>query len=154
MTEKVTHIRLNWAGGEHCFKLDFDPPAEPRGTEAFSPYYGLGLHDRERTVLQRLVSADWGVDDVKVPIRLGLIGGGDFAPDRSLTAPPWAEVDALIAEHVLRRPLADSVPLAQTILLAAIVGVDPALAERGLEPVQMTAEDMAAGLVSALVEAD
>ena len=143
---KAAHIRLSWAGGVHRFRLDF----ETGDASLFSPYHGLELHDRERAVLQRLVSADWGVDDVRVPIRLGLIGGGDFAPAASMKASPWKAVDDLVAEHVLRRPLSESVPLAQTILLAAIVGVDPALADRGLSPVEMTPEDVADGLAAAL----
>jgi hypothetical protein len=137
MAEKVTHIRLKWAGGEHRFLLDLDPPNNSRAL-----HDAPRLHDRIRAVLGRLIDGTWGAEDVSGPIRLGLIGGGEFLPNRRSLLDPWKEVDALVSAHVLRRPLAESVPLAQTILMAAITGVDPSLADAGLSPVQAMPGDL------------
>lgn len=125
---KATHIKLQWAGGLHRFHIDFTE--KHPGKVDFTP----GLHDRVGTIFDRLTRGTYGADDVANPIRLGLIYGGDFVKAKSLVN-PWPSVDQLINKHVLSRPLAESVPLAQTVLLAALVGVDPALADQGLDPV-------------------
>lgn len=152
--EKVTHIRLAWAGGVHRFKIDQEATVSPSDLRA-AIYEGERprLHDREHAILLRLAGGGWGLDDVVTPIRVGLIGGGEFRPNRRLDASTWGAVDELIAEHVLRRPLMESLPLAQTILLATIVGIDPALAERGVAPMGVTAEDAEQGLTELIVQA-
>lgn len=134
---KATHIKLKWAGGLHRFALDF---TKRDSLQAVTAMTDTRLHDRVREMLGRLVEGRWGVEDITGPIRVGLIQGGDFKPSRDMLH-PWKAVDDLVNQHVLSRPLAESVPLAQTVLLAAIVGVDPDLADAGLEPVQVTLGD-------------
>lgn len=62
--------------------------------------------------LTRLLDGSWRLPDVRDTIRLGLIGGG---------LPP---VDAakLVRRHVDGRPLEEAVPIAATVLLAALRG--------------------------------
>ena len=50
-----------------------------------------------------------------------------------------------MTEHVLKRPLAESVPLAQAILAVALYGVRPEIAEAG-----MTADQVTLALAAAL----
>lgn len=151
MADKVTWISLRWAGGKHRFQLRFDQ--HPEQTRRISYLVrDPTLHDRLRAILGRLVSGTWGVEDVSQPIRMGLIGGGDYPGPTERereadyiagrSAASWPMVDQLVRNHVLARPLAESVALAQTILIAAIVGVDPALATQGLEPAKLDLEQL------------
>lgn len=65
------------------------------------------------TVMTRLGSGTWRLNDVREPIRLGLIGGG-MAPDKAMQA---------VRNHVDDNPLTSSVLLAYAILEAVMVGV-------------------------------
>ncbi|MCK1684243.1 gene transfer agent family protein [Bradyrhizobium sp. 147] len=65
------------------------------------------------TVMTRLGSGTWRLNDVREPIRLGLIGGG-MAPDKAMQA---------VRNHVDGNPLTSSVLLAYAILEAVMVGV-------------------------------
>ncbi len=65
-------------------------------------------------VLLRLHGHDWRVQDVRETIRLGLIGGGKTPP----------QALALVARYVDRRPLLESVPVAQDILAAGLAQPD------------------------------
>jgi hypothetical protein len=65
------------------------------------------------TVMTRLGSGTWRLNDVREPIRLGLIGGG-MAPDKAMQA---------IRNHVDENPLTSSVLLAYAIIEAVMVGL-------------------------------
>lgn len=65
------------------------------------------------TVMTRLGSGTWRLNDVREPIRLGLIGGG-MAPDKAMQA---------VRNHVDDNPLTSSVLLAYAIIEAVMVGV-------------------------------
>lgn len=65
-------------------------------------------------VLERLSSNRWRINDVVAPIRYGLEGGGT----------PAGRVVFLIDRYVTGRPLAESVPIAQAIMLALIMGIE------------------------------
>ncbi|MHB2165736.1 gene transfer agent family protein [Alsobacter sp. R-9] len=61
---------------------------------------GIGL------IFRRLVSNEFALADVSETIRLGLIGGGTLPED----------ADALVKVYIAERPLAESYPLALSIL--------------------------------------
>ena len=137
MTINAKHLRLRWAGGVHRFELS------PHRWEEGEP---RGLHDRARAVLGRLLDGTWGVTDIARTITCGLAYGGDLdrlakpsvhdvrldarGEVRRLRPVPWDAAEALVRDHVLARPLGDHVPLAQCILIAAIMGVPPEYADR------------------------
>lgn len=64
-------------------------------------------------IFNRLREGRWRVNDARETIRIGLIGGGK------------TPIDALrlVQRYFDDRPFAESVPVAMTILMAAIVGV-------------------------------
>ncbi len=64
-------------------------------------------------VQMRIETAQWGLNDIREPIRLGLIGGG-MAPDKAMAA---------VKRHVDEKPLASNVLLAYEIIKAVLVGV-------------------------------
>lgn len=96
-------ITLEWAGGEHVFRLRI---GELRRLQEET---GVGPLEQ----LARLKSGSWRVDDVVAPIRYGLIGGGDVTE---------AEARRLVRSFVEDAPLARSASLAAAILNAALVG--------------------------------
>lgn len=65
-----------------------------------------------QTLLRRLISGDWFVDDIRETIRLGLIGGGA----------EMATAQRLIGRHIDDEPLVDAVFPAVLLLMAAISG--------------------------------
>jgi hypothetical protein len=93
-----------WAGGEDVFCL---------------AKVGLILDLEERCkagiamIMARIDSGIFGLNDIREPIRLGLIGGG-MAPDKAM---------ARVRNHVDENPLAHSVLVAQAILQAVLIGV-------------------------------
>lgn len=96
-------ITITWADGDHVFRTRLGEWRE------IQDKCGAGLVE----ILDRLQTAKWKVDDIREPIRLGLIGGG-MIPTRAL---------GLVRRYVDERPLAESLPVALTVLMAAIVGV-------------------------------
>ena len=124
----VNYVRLAWAGGENKFHLRFD--GGPKSNDGLGMGPGIELHDRVRAILGRLLSGTWGVDDISKPILLGLIGGEDFPRGRITSGVSWPRAHDLVEKHVLTRPLAESLPLAQCILIAAIMGVPADMANR------------------------
>jgi hypothetical protein len=64
-------------------------------------------------VLNRLLAGTWRIQDLRETIRLGLVGGGMKAN----------EALVLVRRHVDGKPWGETVPLARTIMMAAIVGV-------------------------------
>ncbi|WP_304272097.1 GTA-gp10 family protein [Brevundimonas naejangsanensis] len=110
MSEKVTYVRLTWAGGEHRFQIDL--------SSELSLYRIPDPFAR----LQRLLLGQWSAEDVYGTIRRGL---------------GRADTEDLFEQHCRRRPISELVPLAQTILGVAIFGIDKAIADQGLEPEQV-----------------
>jgi hypothetical protein len=72
-------------------------------------------------LLKRLSAGTWKIDELREVIRLALIGGG---------AKP---VDALnlVRRYVDERPLAESVPVAQAILMVPLLGHEEERAKPG-----------------------
>ncbi len=145
MPEKVPHIRLKWAGGVHRFEI------KHRIEELSELSPGAAdnrLHDRVKAILERLVMGGWGADDVARPIQCGLIGGGDFPSLKGgmNALDPWRDVKDVVQGHVLDRPLSESVGLAQMILVATVIGVDPEIADKGLDARKLDISE-AAGVV-------
>jgi hypothetical protein len=77
----------------------------------------LDLEDKCKSgfavVMARLESGAWGINDVREPIRLGLIGGG-MKPEAAMAA---------VRRHVDENPLAHSVLVAYEVMRAAMFGV-------------------------------
>lgn len=117
MTERVLHARFRWAGGVHRFAL---PMRDFHGMTGMPQTHGV---DDPHARLRRLLTGFWTVNDVVGAIKGGLIGGRSF---RRLSP----ELDAIIDMHVLKRPLAESVPLAKAILLVALFGIPAELADK------------------------
>ncbi|TXH84835.1 MAG: gene transfer agent family protein [Rhizobium sp.] len=64
-------------------------------------------------ILDRVRSGKWRIQDIRETIRLGLIGGGQ-TPVNAMQ---------VVKAYVDERPWAESVPVALTVLLAAMIGV-------------------------------
>lgn len=64
------------------------------------------------TIYLRLLGTDWMAEDVREVIRLGFIGGG------------MNEIAAkkMVVEYVENRPLIQTLPIAQAIIKAAVLG--------------------------------
>lgn len=96
-------IELTWADGTYKFRLPIGQLRE--------------LQDKCRAgppeILDRLTFRKWLVDDVRETIRLGLIGGGKTPTDALV----------LVIRYVDDRPLMENAPVAQSIMIAALVGV-------------------------------
>jgi hypothetical protein len=95
-------ISLTWGDGEHRFRLAIGQLRELQEKCDAGPAEIAG----------RLTDGRWRVNDVREAVRLGLIGGG-MVP---------AEAYRLTARYVDERPLLESVPVAQAVLMAALVG--------------------------------
>lgn len=100
-------IRLNWGDGEHVFRLRIGELIELQEKCDAGPSH----------VMERLATNRWKVEDIREPIRLGLIGGGLDA-GKALT---------LVKRYVDdfdRTPLQESVHFAYAIIGAAVVGAE------------------------------
>src|SRR4051794_1788958 len=77
----------------------------------------LDLEDKCKSgfavVMARLEAGAWGINDVREPIRLGLIGGG-MKPDAAMAA---------VRRHVDENPLAHSVLVAYEVMRSAMFGI-------------------------------
>lgn len=95
-------VEINWGDGTHSFRLSIGQLLELQEKTACGPM----------ELFRRLSAGTWRVSDIRETIRLGLIGGG---------AKP---VDALglTRRYVDDRPLAESVPVAQAILMVILFG--------------------------------
>ena len=96
-------ISLTWAGDERLFRLGIDQC--------------LALEERRKCslyeIMERLGGRKWFIDDLREPLRLGLIGGGmDGAPARKL-----------VEKHVTAGNLMPHALPAHAVVLAAIHGV-------------------------------
>ena len=101
-------VTITWGDGDHRFRLAIGQLRELQEKCAAGPM----------EVLDRLATRRWRVDDVRETIRLGLIGGG-LEPIKALP---------LVKHYIDERPIMESVPAAQAVLIAALIGVeeDPA----------------------------
>ena len=103
-------IELPFADGDYTFNI-----AKIGQVLELEEKCGCGVAE----VFARLMSADdlrnarWRFNDVRETVRLGLIGGGASAPDAL----------RLVKAYVDVRPWQESIPIARTILMAAIIGV-------------------------------
>ncbi len=117
MTDRALYATFTWAGGTHRFAL----PMEEMG--GLPQRHGVNdPHPR----LRRLLTGYWTVPDVSETIRGGLVGGKAY---RALSP----TLEAVIKDHVLKRPLAESVPLAKAILLVALFGIPADMADRAVD---------------------
>lgn len=98
------------------------------------------------TIMTRLGSGTWRLNDVRETIRLGLIGGG-MAPDAAMR---------VVRNHVDDEPLTSSVLLAYTIIEAVMVGVpdDPVGKQPGAEGEQGKAEPAEAQQTGSTTQTD
>jgi len=95
-------IDLDWADGTYSFRLPWAQLAALQEACDAGPY----------VVLQRLTSGTWRVEDISNVIRLGLIGGGM----------PVGEALKKVRFYVEDRPPLENVPIAQSVLMVALVG--------------------------------
>lgn len=96
-------IEVAWGDGEHVFRLALGQLRELQDKCKVGP----------AELAERLSTGRWFVDDIREPIRLGLIGGG-MTPVDAL---------ALVKRYVDERPLAENVLTAQAIVMAVLYGV-------------------------------
>ncbi len=82
-------VTLEWADGEHTFRLAFGQIRELQEKTGVGP----------ARLLARLMDETWLLDDVVETLRLGLIGGGMRPP----------EARRLVDRYVAARPLVESV---------------------------------------------
>ena len=96
-------IEITWADDQHRFRLPIGGLRELQDKTNAGP----------AEILERFRAGTWRVDDVREVIRIGLIGGGK-QPTASLS---------LVIRYVDGRPLMESVPVAFSVLAAALIGV-------------------------------
>lgn len=105
-------ITLEWADGEHVFRLGLGQLRELQ-ERVSAVRVRIGVEPVGPAFLASEIGAGrWMVDDLRETIRLGLIGGG-MKP---------AEALMLVQRYVDARPLQESVVPAYAILSAALVG--------------------------------
>lgn len=98
-------VELEWGDGTHSFNI-----AKIAQVFELEDKCGCGVNE----VFSRLRDGRWRLNDIRETIRLGLIGGGKNPADALL----------LTKRYVDDRPWAENILVAQTILMAAIVGVE------------------------------
>lgn len=96
-------ITITWADDDHVFRTRLGEWRE------IQKVCDAGLIE----IMDRMQTRKWRVEDVREVIRIGLIGGGK-TPTHAL---------GLVKRYVDERPLAESLPVALAILMAAVVGV-------------------------------
>ncbi len=97
-------VELTWADGDYTFRLGFGE------IEALQEACDAGPW----VILERLISRQCKVGDIAHVIRQGLIGGGQ----------PPVEATRLVRTYVEKRPPAENLMTAATILFAAVQGAD------------------------------
>ena len=95
-------ITLDWADGSHQFRLAWGELIQLQEVCDAGPL----------VIYARLGSGQWRLNDIREPIRLGLIGGG-ATPDSALK---------LVRNYVEARPPLENVALARAIVGAATIG--------------------------------
>lgn len=101
---RSAEVTLAFGGEERLFRLPIDR------LRALQEKTDCGPME----LLQRYSAGTWRVDDIREALLQGLIGGG-------LTS---TEATQLVLSHFDGTPLADSVPLAHGIVMAAVVGAE------------------------------
>lgn len=111
---RTTRIMTAWGGEDRAFQLQIGQQRElQRLCDAGPP-----------VILSRLAGASYRLEDVREPIRLGLIGGG-MTP---------VEAEALVRVYVDVRPLMENTLVAQAIVMAVVVGVEEEPGEKTAGP--------------------
>ena len=100
-------LLLEWAGKERAFQLDFG-----RLMDLEEACGGVGIG----AIYAGLASTSYKIDSVYHTIRLALIGGGESV----------ASAAQLMKKHFDTRPLLENHAVAVEIMLAVMVGVEPA----------------------------
>lgn len=95
-------VTLDWADGEYRFRLGLG------GIEELQEKTGRGPY----VILQRLISGEWFIAELREPIRLGLIGGG-LEP---------AKATALVKRYFDERPPLENMATAKAIMAAYLMG--------------------------------
>lgn len=95
-------VTLEFGDGEHAFRLALGQLKELQERVGCGP----------PVLFRRLLLSEYNVEDAREIIRLGMIGGG-ATPTEALT---------FVKRYVDERPLIESVPVALTILQAALSG--------------------------------
>jgi hypothetical protein len=96
-------VDILWGDGEHRFRLAIGQLRELQEKCGAGPM----------AIFNRLRDGTWRVEDLSETLRLGLIGGGMKPVDAKLAVVRYCE----------GRPLLESVAPAQTVLMAALLGV-------------------------------
>jgi hypothetical protein len=97
-------ITFTWGDGEHRFRLGIGELRELQEKVDAGPSW----------LYARIEAGMWRVDDLREPIRLGLIGGG-MKPELAAR---------LVRTYVEGRPLYESVVPAMKVLAAAVAGAE------------------------------
>ena len=95
-------ITLEWAGGEHLFRLGWGELRSIQEACDAGPF----------AILERLGNGAWRLDDISSVIRFGLIGGG---------MPP-VEAAKMVRLYVEKFPPAQSCIVAHAVLTAGCIG--------------------------------
>ena len=95
-------ITLEWAGGEHLFRLGWGELRSILEACDAGPF----------AILERLGNGAWRLDDISSVIRFGLIGGGT----------PPVEAAKLVRLYVEKFPPAESCIVAHAVLTAGCIG--------------------------------
>jgi hypothetical protein len=98
-------VTLTFGDGEHLFRLALGELRELQEKCDAGP----------QEIARRLQGGTWRIDDVREPIRLGLIGGGMKPADAYVTVKRYVDERPAWAENAL---------VAFSVLAAAIVGVE------------------------------
>jgi hypothetical protein len=97
-------VTITWGDGEYRFRLAIGEIRELQEKCDAGP----------QEILRRLTAGTWRLNDMRETIRIGLIGGG-MKP---------AEALGKVTRYVDEFPLLDNILPAQSILIAALVGVE------------------------------
>lgn len=126
MADKVTYAWLRWAGGVHRFELRF--PNHPGMAGTMHRVNDLAAR------FQRLHSGQWSAFDISDTIEAGLIDG-HFRRAEAHRA------HELVRDHVVSRPMVESLPLAQTVLAVAMFGAPLTTEADAGSPADLTGGD-------------
>lgn len=96
---------ISWIGGEHGFALDLG------SLRALQEACDAGPEQ----ILRRITTGQWRINDLFDTIRLGLICGSGLSV---------VEAQKMVTGLFNQHPLFEFRPVAQMVLLAALVGVD------------------------------
>ena len=115
-------ITLEWAGGEHLFRLGWGELRSIQEACDAGPF----------AILERLGNGAWRLDDISSVIRFGLIGGG---------VPP-VEASKLVRLYVEKFPPAESCIVAHAVLTAGCIGAPEEQIEKKSEAPDRDSSDL------------